>query len=115
MKPEDRKEMINIFNQGFEEVVMPHIVKIYEEIAEIREDHGFRLTKIEETLDQHSFRLDRIDARLDRMDERFDRMDERFDRVDERFDRVERKLNSVVDRQDEQGFEIKRIKDRLAE
>lgn len=75
MKQEDKKEIIELFNQGFEEVVLPYIARMQEDIATIKE-----------TLDDHTFRLDR----------------------------VERKLNAVVDRQDEQGMEIKKLKDKLA-
>jgi len=82
MKPEDKKEIMNLFNQGFEEVVIPYLARMQEDIAQIKED----ITEIHEKLDDHTFRLDR----------------------------VERKLNAVVDRQDEQGLEIKKLKDKLA-
>ncbi len=89
MDSKERKEIINIFNEGFEQVVLPYIARIQEDIAGIHTEidgiHG-DLTGIKDVLEDHSFRLDRI----------------------------ERKLNAVVARQDEQGVEIKQLKDRLA-
>ncbi|MHB8840551.1 MAG: hypothetical protein ACYC56_01975 [Candidatus Aquicultor sp.] len=82
MNPEERKEIINIFNEGFEQVVLPYIARIQEDIAGMH----LEISEIKDVLEDHSLR----------------------------FDRIERKLNAVVARQDEQGIEIKQLKDRLA-
>lgn len=58
------KRMIHVFNEGFEQVVLPHIA--------------------------------RIDGRLDKLESGQER--------------IERKVNAVVERQDEQGLEIQKIK-----
>ena len=103
MSPEERKEFIQIFNEGIEQVILPYFARIQEEIAgihielsEIKQDVAVlkeemsgvkqEIRGIKGILQDHGLRLDRI----------------------------ERKLNAVVVRQDEQGIEIKQLKDRLA-
>ena len=71
-------KMINVFNEGFEQIVLPHIV--------------------------------RHDDKIDGLEKRFDGLEKKVDDIGYSQDRMERKLNAVVDRQDKQGIEIKKIK-----
>lgn len=61
-----------------------------------------------------------IGHRFDEVDNRFNKIDNQFDVVNDRLDnlelgqcRIERKLNAVVDRQDEQSIEIKKLKQKV--
>lgn len=78
MNEKDKKEFINLFNQGFEEVVIPVIEGVRGEVKEVKQV----LNEHTRTLEDHS----------------------------NRFERIERKLDAVVERQDDQGTEIKKIK-----
>lgn len=48
-----------IFNEGIEELVIPQFDKIYEK----QEEHDNKFNEIEETLEDHTIRLDRIEKR----------------------------------------------------
>lgn len=48
-----KTDVINIINEGFEQVILPHIVEIKGDVQEIKEtldDHGNRLERVERKL-----------------------------------------------------------------
>ena len=96
MNPEDKKEIIQIFNEGFEKIILPQIVSINTRLDGI----DIRLDRIEDKLDDHGNRLARIEVRLENHSHRLGR--------------IEGKLDAVVDEQDRQSVEISALKDKLA-
>jgi tetrahydromethanopterin S-methyltransferase subunit B len=54
MKEKDKKEFINIFNEGFEQLILPH----FEEIKT-------RLDKVENRLDDLETTVNKMDRKLD--------------------------------------------------
>ena len=52
----------------------------------------------------------KMDGKFKKVDEKLDNIEERLETVEDTTTRIELKLNSVVARQDEQGDEIKDIK-----
>ena len=77
--------MINLFNEGFEQVVLPHIVRL--------ED-----------------KMDGLENRMDKLEHSMGGLEKRVENLEMSNDRIERKLNAVIERQDEQGLEIKKIR-----
>lgn len=75
-------EISNIFNEGFQQLVLPHIQELKDDVEVLKD--GVKVLKD-----------DVKDLQLTT-------------------GRIERKLNSVVDRQDKQGKEIKTIKTHLS-
>jgi len=79
MEEKDKKEFINIFNEGFEQVVLPHIERLDEKI-------------------------ERLDEKIERLDEKVERLDEKVEKLSQEnsfeHEKINRKLNSIIDRQD---------------
>lgn len=65
-----KHDFIALFNQGFEEVVMPQIAILDEEIQGIKK-----------TLHNMEQRMDRIEQRMDHMEQRMDRIENKLDRI----------------------------------
>ena len=70
--------MINVFNEGVDQLILPHITRIEDDISSLKQN-----------VSELNVRVGSLESGQERM---------------------ERKLNSVVDRQDEQGIEIRKIK-----
>ena len=122
MNSDDRKEIINIVNQGFEAVMLPYFARVQEGIDAIREDvavikntlqdHGNRLAKIEVRQENHSYRLGRIENILDDHSKKLDEHGKKLDDHTHRLGCIEGKLDTVIDRQDMQAAEIKELKNK---
>jgi len=138
MSPEERKEFIQIFNEGIEQVILPYFARIQEEIAgihielsEIKQDVA--VLKQDVAVLKQDVAVLKQDVAVLKQDVAVLKQDvavlkEEMSGVKQeirgikgilqdhglRLDRIERKLNAVVVRQDEQGIEIKQLKDRLA-
>jgi len=131
MSPEERKEFIQIFNEGIEQVILPYFARIQEEIAgihielsEIKQDVA--VLKQDVAVLKQDVAVLKQDVAVLKQDVAV--LKEEMSGVKQeirgikgilqdhglRLDRIERKLNAVVVRQDEQGIEIKQLKDRLA-
>jgi len=131
MSPEERKEFIQIFNEGIEQVILPYFARIQEEIAgihielsEIKQDVA--VLKQDVAVLKEDVAVLKQDVAVLKQDVAV--LKEEMSGVKQeirgikgilqdhglRLDRIERKLNAVVVRQDEQGIEIKQLKDRLA-
>ncbi|OIO84056.1 MAG: hypothetical protein AUK32_09135 [Candidatus Aquicultor secundus] len=124
MSPEERKEFIQIFNEGIEQVILPYFARIQEEIAGIH----IELSEIKQDVAvlKQDVAVLKQDVAVLKQDVAV--LKEEMSGVKQeirgikgilqdhglRLDRIERKLNAVVVRQDEQGIEIKQLKDRLA-
>lgn len=78
MDDKTRQEFILIFNQGFEEVVIPAIEDLRREM-----NLGFK----------------KVNQRFEDMDKRFESIDRRFEDMDARFDRLERKVDTISEKQ----------------
>jgi len=138
MSPEERKEFIQIFNEGIEQVILPYFARIQEEIAgvhielsEIKQDVA--VLKQDVAVLKQDVAVLKQDVAVLKQDVAVLKQDvavlkEEMSGVKQeirgikgilqdhglRLDRIERKLDVVVTRQDEQGIEIKQLKDRLA-
>ena len=131
MSPEERKEFIQIFNEGIEQVILPYFARIQEEIAGIH----IELSEIKQDVAvlKQDVAVLKEDVAVLKEDVAGLKQDvavlkEEMSGVKQeirgikgilqdhglRLDRIERKLDVVVTRQDEQGIEIKQLKDRLA-
>jgi len=131
MSPEERKEFIQIFNEGIEQVILPYFARIQEEIAgihielsEIKQDVA--VLKQDVAVLKQDVAVLKQDVAVLKQDVAV--LKEEMSGVKQeirgikgilqdhglRLDRIERKLDVVVTRQDEQGIEIKQLKDRLA-
>lgn len=85
---EDLKtDMICVFNQGFEEIVLPHIKRL-------------------------DTKVDQIENRLDNVENRLDRVDNRLDGVENRLEQMDRKLDVITGKVFEHDSEIKKLKQR---
>lgn len=145
MSPEERKEFINIFNEGFEQIVLPYFARIQEEIAGIhieltdvkqdvsglKEDvSGIKqelsavkqdVAGLKEDVSELKRDVSGLKEDVSQLKEDVSGIKQELTEIKEtlqdhgiRFIRVERKLDAVVTRQDEQGIEIKQLKDKLA-
>jgi len=131
MSPEERKEFIQIFNEGIEQVILPYFARIQEEIAgvhielsEIKQDVA--VLKQDVAVLKQDVAVLKQDVAVLKQDvavlkEEMSGAKQEIRGIKGilqdhglRLDRIERKLNAVVVRQDEQGIEIKQLKDRLA-
>ena len=124
MSPEERKEFIQIFNEGIEQVILPYFARIQEEIAGIH----IELSEIKQDVAVLKQDVAVLKQDVAVLKEDVAVLKEEMSGVKQeirgikgilqdhglRLDRIERKLNAVVVRQDEQGIEIKQLKDRLA-
>lgn len=106
MNSEDRKEIINIVNQGFEAVILPYFARVQEGIDAIRED----VAVIKDTLQDHGNRLAKIEVRQENNSYRLGRIENILEDHSDEFARVNQKLDAVVDRQDKQDADIKGLK-----
>lgn len=78
MDTNTKRDFILLFNQGFEEVVLPHI----------REING-RLDKVDIRLDQIEIRLDNVEVRLDRVENKLDLINDKLLNHDKRITVIE--------------------------
>ena len=108
MNLDERKEIINIVNQGFEAVMLPYFARVQEGIDAIRED----VAVIKDTLQDHGNRLAKIEVRQENHSHRLKRIEGELDDHGHRLGRIEGKLDAVVDRQDKQDAEIKELKNK---
>ena len=68
MTPEEKKQMIVIFNEGVEQVILPLLQNTYAVIQGMQTDIKSLQTDmqhVKSTLDDHTFRLDRMERKLD--------------------------------------------------
>jgi len=124
MSPEERKEFIQIFNEGIEQVILPYFARIQEEIAgihielsEIKQDVA--VLKQDVAVLKQDVAVLKQDVAVLKQDVAGVKQEIRgikgiLQDHGLRLDRIERKLDVVVTRQDEQEIEIKQLKDRLA-
>jgi len=117
MSPEERKEFIQIFNEGIEQVILPYFARIQEEIAGIH----IELSEIKQDVAVLKQDVAVLKQDVAVLKEEMSGVKQEIRGIKGilqdhglRLDRIERKLNAVVVRQDEQGIEIKQLKDRLA-
>ena len=110
MSPEERKEFIQIFNEGIEQVILPYFARIQEEIAGIH----IELSEIKQDVAVLKQDVAVLKEEMSGVKQEIRGIKGILQDHGLRLDRIERKLNAVVVRQDEQGIEIKQLKDRLA-
>jgi len=117
MSPEERKEFIQIFNEGIEQVILPYFARIQEEIAGIH----IELSEIKQDVAVLKQDVAVLKQDVAVLKEEMSGVKQEIRGIKGilqdhglRLDRIERKLDVVVTRQDEQGIEIKQLKDRLA-
>ena len=110
MSPEERKEFIQIFNEGIEQVILPYFARIQEEIAGVH----IELSEIKQDVAVLKQDVAVLKEEMSGVKQEIRGIKGILQDHGLRLDRIERKLNAVVVRQDEQGIEIKQLKDRLA-
>jgi hypothetical protein len=95
MKLEDKKEMIELFNEGFTNIVLPHIEKIYQ----ILDKHNEKFEKIDVdineikvVLEEHGDQLDSIDRKVEPQFRRTDEHDVVLEKHEKRIGRLEIKM-----------------------
>ena len=110
MSPEERKEFIQIFNEGIEQVILPYFARIQEEIAGIH----IELSEIKQDVAVLKQDVAVLKEEMSGVKQEIRGIKGILQDHGLRLDRIERKLDVVVTRQDEQGIEIKQLKDRLA-
>ena len=110
MSPEERKEFIQIFNEGIEQVILPYFARIQEEIAGIH----IELSEIKQDVAVLKQDVAVLKEEMSGVKQEIRGIKGILQDHGLRLDRIERKLDVVVTRQDEQEIEIKQLKDRLA-
>lgn len=70
MDEKAKKEFILLFNQGFEEVVLPQLEEIRDDLKDVKKelrDVKTELKDVKEEQKKQGIRLDRIDNKLDKV------------------------------------------------
>lgn len=86
--PQFEKQMRQVFNEGIEQLILPHFERIYK-------------------------RLDNHDKRFDSHDKRFNEINDTLQDHTQRLGQIERKLDAEIDWRDEANKKISKVENQL--